>query len=126
MLEGFGAKVVLVDQDDGKPGMVTGKDVLKAEIEANRLSLEIGAYYVDQFNNEGSILGHYKTTGPEIYGDTNGKIDCFVAAIGSAGTFVGVSKYLKEQNRKIKCIGVEPANAMILAGKKVLDSKHLI
>jgi len=126
MLEGFGAKVILTDQVDGTPGNVTGNDVKKADEEARKLAKELGAYYVDQFNNPGSVLGHLYTTGPEVYNDLNGAINVFVSVVGSAGTFVGTSKYLKSQNPSIKCVAVEPEKAAILSGKKIEDPKHVI
>lgn len=126
MLEGFGAKVVLIDQVDGTPGNVTGADVKKADEEARKLAKDLKAYYVDQFNNPGSVLGHLNSTGPEIYNDLKGKVDVFVAAVGSGGTFVGASTYLKGKSPSIKCIAVEPEKAAILSGKKIEDPKHIM
>lgn len=126
MLRGLGAEVILVSQVDGAPGQVTGQDVKRAAMEAQRIALEKGAFYVDQFHNPGSILGHKTTTGPEIYQQTSGQISTFIAAVGSGGTFCGTSLYLKEQDSKIRCLAVEPKGCEILAGKPVTSSKHII
>jgi len=82
-------------------------------------------FYVDQFNNPSSIKAHYETTGPEIWEDMS-EIEAFVMAIGSGGTFLGASQFLKNKNNKIKCIAVEPENASILKTGKVINPKHII
>ena len=126
MLEGFGVNVVLVPQVDGAAGMVTGRDIEAATIKAKELANEIGAFYVDQFNNLSSIGAHYRGTGPEIWRDLNGQLTAFVAAAGSGGTFIGCSRYLKEQNSNVFCATVEPSGARVLAGIPVSNAKHLI
>jgi cysteine synthase A len=70
---------------------------------ARRRAKEIGGFFVNQFDNPNNAQAHYNTTGPEIWNQTNGKIDAFVTAAGTAGTFCGVSTYLKEKNPNIKC-----------------------
>src|SRR5690349_23605835 len=95
MLEALGAEVVLVPQVDGAPGQVTGADVKRAADEARRLARGRGAWYVDQFHNPGSVAAHEHGTGPEIWRDLGGRLDAFVAIVGSGGTFVGTSRYLK-------------------------------
>ncbi|KAG2386036.1 hypothetical protein C9374_003185 [Naegleria lovaniensis] len=115
MLRGLGAQVVLVPQVTGSPGQVTGEDIEQAAKEAKRIALENGAYYVDQFNNEGSILAHETTTGPEIWNQTNGTVNAFVACVGSGGTFIGTSKYLKRVSEgNVKCVAVEPLKCQVL------------
>ena len=73
-------------------------------------------YQLNQFNNPDNAMAHYKTTGPEVYRDTLGKITHFVASTGTTGTCMGVSKYLKEQNPNIKVVGVRPASNNRIAG----------
>lgn len=126
MLRGLGAEVVLVPQVDGSAGQVTGADIAKATEVAKQYARERGAFYVDQFNNPGSVLAHYETTGPEIWNELGGELSAFVASIGSGGTFVGTSKYLKSKSSKVKCIAVEPEGADILATGKVTKTRHLL
>lgn len=126
MLSALGAQVVLVDQVDGQLGQVTGRDIQAATEKAIELKEKDGAFYVDQFHNPSSIQAHYRGTGPEIWRDLAGRIGAFVAAAGSGGTFIGTSRYLKEQRDDIFCAVVEPAVARVLAGEPVADSKHLI
>jgi len=125
ILKALGAAILLTKQVDGTPGMVTGKDIEYAAEVAKEYATKNKAYYVDQFNNPSSVLAHYNTTGPEIWNDLP-EIDAFVAAIGSGGTFVGTSKFLKSKNKSIKCIAVEPENAAILKNATVKSSKHII
>jgi len=126
ILKALSAQVVLTPQVDGEKGMVTGKDIEKAIEKAKEIAKETGAFYVDQFNNPSSIRAHYLTTGPEIIKDLDGKVDAFVASIGSGGTFLGTSKYLKEINKNVYCIAVEPENAAIIKTGKVINPKHII
>jgi len=126
ILKALSAQVVLTPQVDGEKGMVTGKDIEKAIEKAKEIAKEKGAFYVDQFNNPSSIRAHYLTTGPELIKDLDAKIDAFVASIGSGGTFLGTSKYLKKINENVYCIAVEPENAAILKTGKVINPKHII
>jgi cysteine synthase A len=126
MLRGLGAEVVLVSQVDGAPGQVTGADIARATEVAKEFAQERGAFYVDQFNNPGSVLAHYETTGPEIWNELDGELSAFVASIGSGGTFIGTSKFLKSKNSKVKCIPAEPEGADILATGKVIKPRHLL
>src|SRR3569623_1680525 len=96
MMRALGATVVLVDQVDGVPGQVTGADIAAADERARAESQQLGAYYVDQFNNPGSVLIHERSTAPEIWQQTNGRIDAFLACVGSAGTLIGCGRALKE------------------------------
>jgi cysteine synthase A len=126
MMEELGAEVVYVPQVEGLPGQVTGKDIQAAVKRAKEITAQRNGYYVDQFNNEGSVLAHEEGTGPEIWRNTGGKTDAFVAAIGSGGTFTGVSRYLKRMNPSVLCVAVEPLGAEILAGKDVVKPMHNI
>lgn len=125
IIKALGADVLLTDQVDGTPGMVTGQDIDYASKIARDYAQENGGFYVDQFNNPSGLKAHFETTGPEIWADLPG-IDAFVASIGTGGTFLGTSKFLKSKNSKIRCIAVEPVNAAILKTGKVKNPKHII
>ena len=125
ILKALGAEVVLTEQIDGEKGMVTGKDIEYASKIAKNLAVDNDGFYVDQFNNPSSVKAHFETTGPEIWKDLE-DIDAFVASIGSGGTFIGTSKFLKSKNEKIKCIAVEPKNAAILKSGQVINPRHII
>ncbi len=106
LTKAYGAEVILTD---GKKGMQGSID------EAVRLSKEYeSAFIPSQFDNSANPLSHYKTTGPEIWRDTDGKVDILVAGIGTGGTLSGTGKYLKEQNPEIKVVGVEPLSSPLI------------
>ena len=106
LTKAYGAEVVLTD---GKKGMQGSID------EAVRLSKEYeSAFIPSQFDNGANPLSHYKTTGPEIWRDTDGRVDILVAGIGTGGTLSGTGKYLKEQNPEIKVVGVEPLSSPLI------------
>jgi len=115
-----------VPQVDGLPGQVTGKDIQKATEKAMEISNEKKAFYVDQFNNVSSIFAHEEGTGPEIWGVLGEELDAFVAAVGSGGTFIGTSRFLKARKPKMFCVPAEPEGAEILSGKEVEKPKHII
>jgi len=126
ILKALGAEVVLVPQADGTPGKVTGNDIAKAVEKAKEIAKEKNAFYVDQFNNPSCISAHYTTTGPEIRDDLQGKVDAFVACVGTGGAFIGISRYLKEKNKRVFCAAVEPEKAAILKKGYVENPKHII
>lgn len=109
LMSAYGAELVL---SDGKLGM-SGAIAL-----AEKLSKEIPDSFIPgQFVSKSNPKAHYETTGPEIYNDTDGKVDIFVAGIGTGGTLTGVGEYLKSRNANIKIVGVEPATSAVLSGK---------
>ncbi|MCX7395012.1 MAG: cysteine synthase A [Planctomycetales bacterium] len=108
MLKSFGAELILTPGADGMKGAIA---------KAEELSNQEGWFMPQQFKNPANPAIHFKTTGPEIYNDTDGKIDIFVAGVGTGGTITGVSRYLKnEKNLAIKCVAVEPASSPVLSG----------
>lgn len=125
ILNAFGAEIILTKQVDGSPGMVTGADIALALDVARDIAQKRKAFYADQFNNTSCITAHFNHTGPEIIRDLP-QIDVFMASVGSGGTFIGTSKYLKSVNAQIECIAVEPENAAILKTGKVEDPRHII
>lgn len=110
----------------GTPGNVTLADVKAAEEAGLKLVAETGAYYVNQFNNEANVQAHYEGTGPEIWRQTGGKVDAFVATVGTAGSFVGTSRFLKEKNPNLWAAVVEPAGAEPIKGDPVTKPRHLL
>ncbi|MBQ3084227.1 MAG: cysteine synthase A, partial [Clostridia bacterium] len=110
LMTAYGAELVLTPGKEGMKGAIA---------EAERLAKELpNALIPDQFANPANPEAHYRTTGPEIWRDTAGKVDVFVAGIGTGGTVSGVGRYLKEQNPAVRVIGVEPASSPLLSQGK--------
>lgn len=126
MMTALGAEVILVPQVDGAPNEVTGTDIAAAADQAREIAAERGAFYVDQFANPDSVRAHEEGTGPEIWQQTGGSVDAFVASVGSGGTFVGTSLFLKQRNPGVRCVAVEPREAAVLAGQQVRNPRHVL
>jgi cysteine synthase A len=126
MLEALGATVTRVPQVDGAPGRVTGADIDAAATAARAFAHERRAFYVDQFHNPDTVRAHEQGTGPELWAQCGGRLDAFVAIVGSGGTFIGTSRFLKRQPDPPRCWAVEPAGAQVLAGRTVTNAQHLL
>ena len=107
LLKAYGAELVLTDGSKGMKGAIAKADELAAEIP--------NSFIPSQFTNPDNPEAHVKTTGPEIWEDTDGKVDIFVAGVGTGGTVSGVGQYLKSKNPNVKVVAVEPATSPVLS-----------
>jgi len=123
MLRALGAEVVLVPAGSPTRGVVTKEDYIRAKEKAAEIARERNGFWVDQFENEDNPLTHRETTGKEILEQTDGQLDAFVAAVGSAGTAMGVAYTLKQYNPKIKVVVVEPATSAPISGGPVIGHR---
>ena len=110
LMGAYGAELVLTPGNEGMTGAIAKAEALAKEIP--------GSFIPDQFSNPANADAHYRTTGPEIWADTDGQVDIFVATVGTGGTITGTGRYLKERNPAIKVIAVEPAESPLLSGGK--------
>jgi len=111
ILEAYGAEVILTPAGEGTDGAIRKARQIVHD--------EPDRYYMpDQFTNANNIISHYETTGPEIFSQTNGAVDIFIAGMGTTGTLMGVGKYLQEQKPEAKIIGVEPVRGHAIQGLK--------
>ncbi|MHC4309289.1 MAG: PLP-dependent cysteine synthase family protein [Planctomycetota bacterium] len=114
ILEALNAEVVLTPAKEGTDGAIRkSHEMLDADSET---------YYMpNQFENENNVLAHYETTGPEVFDQTNGEIDVFVAGMGTTGTLMGVYRYLKEKKPEVKVVGIEPPEGHAIQGLKNMN-----
>lgn len=109
MIKAYGAEIVLTEGAKGMKGAIA---------KANELAEELGAFLPGQFVNPANPKAHYETTAPELYRDTDGMIDCFVAGVGTGGTITGIGRYLKEKIPSVEIVAVEPASSPVLSKGK--------
>lgn len=108
LMKAYGAELVLTDGSKGMRGAIEKAEELAANTE--------NSFIPSQFTNEANAEAHFKTTGPEIWADTYGSVDIFVAGVGTGGTLTGVGRYLKSKRKEIKIVAVEPSDSPVLSG----------
>ncbi len=116
VMKAFGAEIILVS---AQGGMEEARDL------ALKMQIDGQGHVLDQFSNPDNSDAHYETTGPEIWRDTNGTVTHFVSSMGTTGTIMGVSRFLKEQNKKIQIIGVQPQEGSTIPGIRRWPQEYL-
>ena len=115
-MEAFGAKVILTSSEEGIEG---SRDYAEAQLKKG------GYFMLNQFGNPDNFLAHYRSTGPEIWKDTNGEITHFVSSMGTTGTIMGTSMYLKEQNPNVQIVGCQPTEGSKIPGIRRWSKEYL-
>lgn len=115
-MEAFGAKVILTPSEEGIEG---SRDYAEAQMKKG------GYFMLDQFGNPDNFLAHYRSTGPEIWKDTNGEVTHFVSSMGTTGTIMGTSMYLKEQNPNVQIVGCQPTEGSKIPGIRRWSKEYL-
>ncbi|PWK26428.1 cysteine synthase B [Arcicella aurantiaca] len=115
-MEAFGAKVILTPAEEGIEG---SRDYAEAQMKKG------GYFMLDQFGNADNYLAHYRSTGPEIWNDTNGEVTHFVSSMGTTGTIMGTSMYLKQQNPKVQIVGCQPTEGSKIPGIRRWSKEYL-
>lgn len=115
LMSAYGAEVILTDGKDGMSGSIKKAEELAKSIP--------NSFIPSQFSNPDNAAAHFKTTGPEIFEDTDGKVDIFVAGVGTGGTITGVGEFLKSKNKNIQIVAVEPADSPLLSQNKSAPHK---
>ena len=110
LLRAYGAEIILTEGRRGMTGAIEKAEELAKTIE--------GSFLAGQFDNPSNAKAHYLTTGPEIWRDTEGKVDVLIACVGTGGTLTGTGRFLKEQNRSIQIVAVEPITSAVLSGER--------
>ena len=108
LMKAYGAQVVLTPGAEGMVGAIAKAEQLAAQTP--------GSFIPGQFDNPANAMAHYRTTGPEIWADTDGKVDILVCGVGTGGTITGTGRFLKEKNPELQVVAVEPANSAVLSG----------
>lgn len=127
MMQALGAEVIRVDQAPGSPpNQVSGEDLALVEARTRELVQERSAFRTDQFLLEGNVLAHERYTGPEIWEQSEGKVDVFVDFVGTGGSFTGIMRALKRKNPEVEGYLIEPTTAPVLAGGPITEKSHRI